>query len=151
MVRHGKLRGRSQVLDFLLISVDRRIYFDALPVNSELLPGFELLERNTLRTANTTTRQKVAQQIEAISRVILGEEIRVLICDVECRLQEVLRRTIGTILVLAAPPALRHSYRMHSGNIPDPRHAARSLDPVVSTVAQFRQLWDGLNSARGHG
>lgn len=35
--------------------------------------------------------------------------------------------------------------------IPDPRRAARRIDPVEGTVAQFRQLWDGLNAARGHG
>lgn len=35
--------------------------------------------------------------------------------------------------------------------IPDPRRAARRVDPVEGTVAQFRQLWDGLNAARGHG
>ncbi|ERJ35894.1 Phage-related protein [Burkholderia sp. AU4i] len=35
--------------------------------------------------------------------------------------------------------------------IPDPRRAARRVDPVVGTVAQFRKLWDGLNAARGHG
>lgn len=35
--------------------------------------------------------------------------------------------------------------------IPDPRRAARRVDPVEGTVAQFRQLWDGLNAPRGHG
>ncbi|KUZ35244.1 hypothetical protein [Burkholderia territorii] len=35
--------------------------------------------------------------------------------------------------------------------IPDPRRAARRVDPVEGTVAQFRQLWDGLNAARGYG
>ncbi|WP_176025786.1 hypothetical protein [Burkholderia vietnamiensis] len=35
--------------------------------------------------------------------------------------------------------------------IRDPRRAARRVDPVEGTVAQFRQLWDGLNAARGHG
>lgn len=35
--------------------------------------------------------------------------------------------------------------------IPDPRRAARRVDPIEGTVAQFRQLWDGLNAARGHG
>ncbi|MBJ9669001.1 hypothetical protein I5693_15745 [Burkholderia cenocepacia] len=35
--------------------------------------------------------------------------------------------------------------------ISDPRRAARRVDPVDGTVAQFRQLWDGLNAARGHG
>nr|WP_242460815.1 hypothetical protein [Burkholderia cenocepacia] len=35
--------------------------------------------------------------------------------------------------------------------IPDPRRAARRVDPVEGTVAQFRQLWDSLNAARGHG
>ncbi|WP_175867910.1 hypothetical protein [Burkholderia diffusa] len=35
--------------------------------------------------------------------------------------------------------------------ISDPRRAARRVDPVEGCVAQFRQLWDGLNAARGHG
>ncbi|RQQ19691.1 hypothetical protein DF107_17965 [Burkholderia stagnalis] len=35
--------------------------------------------------------------------------------------------------------------------IPDPRRAARRVDPVEGCVAQFRALWDGLNAARGHG
>ncbi|AIT19297.1 hypothetical protein BTN_2264 [Burkholderia thailandensis E254] len=35
--------------------------------------------------------------------------------------------------------------------IPDPRRAGRRVDPVEGTVAQFRQLWDGLNAARGYG
>ncbi|EKS9798268.1 MULTISPECIES: hypothetical protein [Burkholderia] len=35
--------------------------------------------------------------------------------------------------------------------IRDPRRAARRVDPVEGCVAQFRQLWDGLNAARGHG
>ncbi|WP_241301101.1 hypothetical protein [Burkholderia cenocepacia] len=35
--------------------------------------------------------------------------------------------------------------------IRDPRRAARRVDPIDGTVAQFRQLWDGLNAARGHG
>ncbi|MCA8120494.1 hypothetical protein LGN07_17365 [Burkholderia cepacia] len=34
--------------------------------------------------------------------------------------------------------------------IPDPRRAARRVDPVEGTVAQFRQLWDSLNAARGY-
>ncbi|WP_131753547.1 hypothetical protein [Burkholderia vietnamiensis] len=33
----------------------------------------------------------------------------------------------------------------------DPRRAASRLDPIDGVVAQFRQLWDGLNAARGHG
>ncbi|HHT8835143.1 TPA: hypothetical protein ACT5B7_006670 [Burkholderia cenocepacia] len=35
--------------------------------------------------------------------------------------------------------------------IHDPRRAARRVDPVEGTVAQFRRLWDSLNAARGHG
>ncbi|KVX62437.1 hypothetical protein [Burkholderia stagnalis] len=35
--------------------------------------------------------------------------------------------------------------------IPDPRRAARRVDPVEGCVAQFRALWDGLNAARGYG
>ncbi|KVL84144.1 hypothetical protein [Burkholderia stagnalis] len=35
--------------------------------------------------------------------------------------------------------------------IPDPRRAARRVDPMEGCVAQFRTLWDGLNAARGHG
>ncbi|KVR83069.1 hypothetical protein [Burkholderia vietnamiensis] len=35
--------------------------------------------------------------------------------------------------------------------IKDPRRAAVRIDPIDGTVAQFRQLWDGLNAARGHG
>ncbi|WP_261542244.1 hypothetical protein [Burkholderia multivorans] len=35
--------------------------------------------------------------------------------------------------------------------IPDPRRAARRVDLVEGAVAQFRQLWDGLNAARGYG
>lgn len=34
--------------------------------------------------------------------------------------------------------------------IPDPRRAARRVDPVEGTVAQFRQLWNSLNAARGY-
>ncbi|MCA7953908.1 hypothetical protein LGM43_26925 [Burkholderia seminalis] len=34
--------------------------------------------------------------------------------------------------------------------IPDPRRAARRVDPVEGTVAQFRQLWNILNAARGY-
>ncbi|KVG33817.1 hypothetical protein WJ30_07030 [Burkholderia diffusa] len=33
----------------------------------------------------------------------------------------------------------------------DPRRAARRIDPVEGTVAQFRHLWDSLNAERGHG
>ncbi|HDR9277157.1 TPA: hypothetical protein QDB24_005294 [Burkholderia vietnamiensis] len=35
--------------------------------------------------------------------------------------------------------------------IKDPRRAAVRIDPIDGTVAQFRQLWDGLNAARGQG
>ncbi|HDR9026898.1 TPA: hypothetical protein QDB14_001068 [Burkholderia vietnamiensis] len=35
--------------------------------------------------------------------------------------------------------------------IKDPRRAASRIDPIDGVVAQFRQLWDGLNAARGHG
>ncbi|WP_321810126.1 hypothetical protein [Burkholderia sp. BCC1985] len=35
--------------------------------------------------------------------------------------------------------------------IPDPRRAVLRVDPVDGCIAQFRQLWDGLNAARGHG
>ncbi|KVP76877.1 hypothetical protein WJ94_15800 [Burkholderia ubonensis] len=35
--------------------------------------------------------------------------------------------------------------------IHDPRRAARRVDPVEGTVAQFRHLWDNLNAERGHG
>ncbi|MBD1412833.1 hypothetical protein NUJ30_08565 [Burkholderia contaminans] len=35
--------------------------------------------------------------------------------------------------------------------IKDPRRAAVRIDPIDGTVAQFRQLWDSLNAAQGHG
>lgn len=35
--------------------------------------------------------------------------------------------------------------------IRDPRRAAWRVDPVEGCVAKYRELWDGLNAARGHG